>query len=309
MLFPVVGDGLVESDIFVLGDFVGLAHPDGLGVVQVLPFVADLLDLLGLLFLLGFLLIDFLDLWLVVVTFVILVIVIIIGDFLFGGLFGVKLDGEANEFRVLLDQVLNTLLLKVFRHVFLEVKDDSGSTTNSRVGGFSNGERTTGLRTPYVAFISVALGDNFDLIGDEVGRVETNTELTNHTDIGTGGKSLHESLGSRLGDGTKVVDQIGLGHTDTGILNGECVVGLVGDKLDVKFRFRIQDGAVGQRLVTDLVEGITGIGNQLTKKDLLVGVEGVDNQRQKLVDISGEGIAFGFTHLDNRFDNQIMRHK
>merc|ERR1719220_597477 len=43
------------------------------------------------------------------------------------------------------------------------------------------------------------------------------------------------------------------------------------------FFFRVQDGGVGEGLVPDLVEGIGGVGNQLTKEDLFVGVEGVDD--------------------------------
>jgi len=59
--------------------------------------------------------------------------------------------------------------------------------------------------------------------------------------------------------------------------------------------FRIKDGSVSEGLVTDFVQCITGVGNKLTKEDFLVGVEGVDNQREKLIDISRECIAFGFS--------------
>jgi len=38
--------------------------------------------------------------------------------------------------------------------------------------------------------------------------------------------------GSRLGDGTKVVDEIEFAHTNTGIPNGKSVVGLVWNDLD-----------------------------------------------------------------------------
>ena len=39
---------------------------------------------------------------------------------------------------------------------------------------------------------------------------------------------------------------------------------------------RISDG-----LVTDLVQGIRGVGDQLTQKDLLVGVEGIDDEASR----------------------------
>ena len=49
MLIPVVGDRLVEGGVLLLGDIVGLAHPDLLLLVEELPLFFDLLDLLLLL--------------------------------------------------------------------------------------------------------------------------------------------------------------------------------------------------------------------------------------------------------------------
>jgi len=43
---------------------------------------------------------------------------------------------------------------------------------------------------------------------DKVCRVETNTKLTNHGDIGTCSESLHKLLGARSCDRTEVVDEI-----------------------------------------------------------------------------------------------------
>lgn len=82
-------------------------------------------------------------------------------------------------------------------------------------------------------------------------------------------------LGTGLGDGTQVVDEVGFGHTDTGITNGEDLVLLVGDDADEEFLASIKSGGVGQGCITDFVEGIGAVGNQLSKEDLLVGVERV----------------------------------
>jgi hypothetical protein len=65
--------------------------------------------------------------------------------------------------------------------------------------------------------ILVRLGNNLNLVGHQVGGVETNTELTNHRDIRASGQSLHELLGARASNGTQVVDKIGLRETDTSI--------------------------------------------------------------------------------------------
>ena len=43
-----------------------------------------------------------------------------------------------------------------------------------------------------------------------------------------------------------------------------------------------------------LPERSKAAGDQLAQEHLLVGVEGVDDQRQELVDISREGVAFRF---------------
>lgn len=45
-------------------------------------------------------------------------------------------------------------------------------------------------------------------------------------DVSAGAERLHEGLGPRLGDGTEVVHQVGLGHADSRVLDGQGVVGL-----------------------------------------------------------------------------------
>ena len=125
VLLPVVGEGLVEGAVLLLGDLLGLARPDGLLLVQEVPLVRHLLDLLLLLLLLGLvLLVDLLDLGLVVVVVVLLVLVlvlVVVVDLLLGGLLGPELDGVADELGVLLDEVLEAALLEVLELVLLEV--------------------------------------------------------------------------------------------------------------------------------------------------------------------------------------------
>ena len=66
MLFPVVGQALVESAIFVGRDILWVPRPDGLGLVELLVLGGDLLNLLRLLGL--FFVIDLLDLGLLLVV-------------------------------------------------------------------------------------------------------------------------------------------------------------------------------------------------------------------------------------------------
>lgn len=63
---------------------------------------------------------------------------------------------------------------------------------------------------------------------------------TDHGDVGSGLECLHEGLGSGLGDGSQVVDEVGLGHADTGVHNGQGLLLLVGGDLDVEILARVQ---------------------------------------------------------------------
>mmetsp|Transcript_37327 Transcript_37327/g.63550 ORF Transcript_37327/g.63550 Transcript_37327/m.63550 type:complete len:312 (+) Transcript_37327:1261-2196(+) len=298
MLLPVIGDGLVEGSVLILSDVIRLAHPDGLHVVEVFPLVAYFLNFLCLLLLLGFLfVIDLFNLWLIIVTLILVVIIIIISDLLLSCLFSVKFDREANELRVLLHKVLNPLLLQVFAHVLLHVKHNASSTAQSRIISLRHGETSASLGRPDVAFVIIILRYNLHLVGNEVRGVESHTELANHGNVSAGSERLHEGLGSGLGNGSEVVDEVGLGHTNSGVLNGERVVGLIRDEFDLELGLAVEHAAVRETLVADLVERIGRVGDELAKKDLLVGVEGVDDQRKELVDVSGEGVAFGIgTH-------------
>jgi hypothetical protein len=194
---------------------------------------------------------------------------------------------------VLLDEILESSLFEVLGHIFLEGKGDSGSATESIGGGRGDdGEGTSSVGFPKVFDVIVGLGDDGDLLGNEISGVETNTELTNHTDIGTSRDGFHEGLGSGLGNCSEVTDEIGLGHTDTGILNGKGVVGLVRDNSDSEFGLRLELLGLGDTLVSDLIKSIGGVRDEFSKEDLLVGVESVNDEGHQLLDIGAESEDF-----------------
>ena len=68
VLFPVVGQALVESTIFISSDFLRVPRPNGLGLVKFLVLDCDFLDFLR--FLRFVLVIDLFDLGLLLVFFV-----------------------------------------------------------------------------------------------------------------------------------------------------------------------------------------------------------------------------------------------
>jgi hypothetical protein len=89
------------------------------------------------------------------------------------------------------------------------VEDDLGTTAELlALGVLLQGEGTTGSGLPDVLLVIVVLGDKGDTVSDQVGRVETDTELADHGDISTSGEGLHELLGTGAGNCTKVVDQV-----------------------------------------------------------------------------------------------------
>ena len=71
-----------------------------------------------------------------------------------------------------------------------------------------------------------------NLVRDQVGAVEADAELANHTDVSSSCHCLHERLGPGLCNGSEVVDQLILGHANARVLDGQGRVGLVRNNLD-----------------------------------------------------------------------------
>ncbi len=90
-----------------------------------------------------------------------------------------------------------------------------------------------------------------------------------------GGKVGTTYLCARLRDGTKIFDEVSLGHTDAGIADRKNLVLLVRGDADVEVFAGIQDGRASERRIADFVERVGGVGDDFTKKDILVAVEGV----------------------------------
>lgn len=176
------------------------------------------------------------------------------------------------------------------------MQNDARAPSQSRLLGRSDGEGPPRLGGPGVGPVLVVLGDHLDLVGDEVGRVESHAELSDHGNVGASGEGLHEGLGARFGDGAEVVHEVGLGHADAAVFDGQRVVGLVGDELDLQLGLRIEDGRIGEGLIADFIEGIGGVGDQFSEENFLVGVESVDNEGEELVDVCREGVGFCFGH-------------
>ena len=71
-------------------------------------------------------------------------------------------------------------------------------------------------------------------------------------------------------------------------MDGQGIVGLVWNDLDLEIWLSLKLLWLGDGAVSDFVESIRRVGNQLSQEDLLVGVEGVDDQAHQLLDVSIE---------------------
>ena len=259
VLLPVVCQALVEAGVFLGSDVLGIPRPDRLGLVEFFVFLLLLLDLLGLLSLaLGVLVfvLDLFDLGLFTVL-ILLHLLLVVLNFNIDLLGDDELDGVGDELGVLLDNLLDLLLLEIIELILLEEHPDLGTASKGRIDGIgSDGEGTTSGRFPDVLFVVIVLGDDLDAFRDEIGRVETDTELANHRNVGARAERFHERLCARLGDGSQVVDEVGFGHADTSITEGEYFVLLVGGDTDKELGLRLECLRIGQRGITNLIESI-----------------------------------------------------
>ena len=99
-------------------------------------------------------------------------------------------------------------------------------------------------------------------------------------DVAARNHGLHESLGTRFGCRPKILHELVLCHHNARVLNHDGRV--VQDDLDEEIWMGHGLFWIGDTLVTDLVEGIGRIRNQLAEKDVPAGVEGVDAQAHQL---------------------------
>jgi len=82
-------------------------------------------------------------------------------------------------------------------------------------------------------------------------------------------------LRPRLGNGTKVIDHIGLCHADATIAKGESLVFFIWSYANEKLLLGFENGGISEGGVANLVKCIGTIGNEFTEENFLVGVKSV----------------------------------
>lgn len=163
-----------------------------------------------------------------------------------------------------LNYILDFFFLNKLQVIGFQLKDDSRSSDHVEVLFGGDSECTSSSRFPSESFVRFAgSGDNSDLVSDQVSGVETNTELSDHTNVGSGRESFHEGFGSGSGDGTQVVDHFLSVHTNTGIFKSKGIVGSVRDNLNSKVGFlgHLAGIGVSDRSVSDFIKSIRSVRN------------------------------------------------
>ena len=99
-------------------------------------------------------------------------------------------------------------------------------------------------------------------------------------------ETAEEFRGARLRDGTELLDDLGAVHADAVVgdrdgaglgvvVHGDCELGLLAQQL-----------GPGERLETQLVSRIRGVGDEFAQEDLPVAVQGMDHQLEELLYLS-----------------------
>src|SRR5690606_36281637 len=96
---------------------------------------------------------------------------------------------------------------------------------------------------------------------------------------------LEKLSNTTLGDGAQVVDHVFTIHANTVITDSDGTgFGIMHD-LDAQFAVILIQGIVVQRSITQLVTGISSIGNQLPQEDFAIGIQRMNHQMEELLDL------------------------
>ena len=199
------------------------------------------------------------------------------------------------------------ILLGVVFGVVLEFDDDLGAAF--LVGDLFDGVRSRAITGPDIGRLVGAegLGVDLDGLGYHEGGVETDAELADEIIIlgATFFDGIEEGFGAGVGDGAEELDQFFGVHADTVILNGQGLGLFVGRDVDLECEVAIGDVLLGKLRVTQLLEGVRCVGDQLANEDLFLSIKGVNNDIEQLLDFGLELV--GFRHDGCfRFSNYVL---
>jgi len=77
-------------------------------------------------------------------------------------------------------------------------------------------------------------------------------------------------------------------HAQAEILDGERLCLVVGGDVDLELGLVVEDLLLGELEVAELLDGVGGVGHQLTDEDFLLRVERVDDDIEQLLNLGLE---------------------
>lgn len=144
-----------------------LPGPKGLGLVELFPVPNSLLNFLGL----GLVFLAFvvLDLTVLIVGGILLLLgsSLLIGrHLLFYGFACPQVDGEVDELRIFLDQILDGFRLQIVTRLGFQFQTDLGATLKGAAPGVLGDTEAVGVTLPNVLLILVVLARHHNSVSD-----------------------------------------------------------------------------------------------------------------------------------------------
>ena len=147
-----------------------------------------------------------------------------------------------------------------------------------------------------------APAQHLDALGHDEGGVEADAELPDEMRVllGFPAQGLQESGRSRVRDRAQLLDDLLAAHPDAGVADGQDALVRIHRHGDLQLGLRLQQLGRLERLESQLVIGIGGVGDELPKEDLLVAVKRVDHEVEQLLHLSLEAEGGRFLHAAHR---------
>jgi hypothetical protein len=196
------------------------------------------------------------------------------------------------------DDVLEARAVEELLGVVAQMEPDLGAASGFRLGRRRlDGEAAGAVRTPDPGLVGTGLaGDDLDGGGHHEGGVEADAELADEAGRAVAGGGLaHEGLGSRLGNGAEIVDQLVAAHADAVVYDRKGLGGPVRLEDDAQGSFALEQHRCGNGGITQPVAGIGRVGDQLAQKHLALGIDRVDHELEETGDLGLEGTGLGNT--------------
>jgi hypothetical protein len=137
------------------------------------------------------------------------------------------------------------------------------------------------------------------LTGHE-GGIKTDAKLTDQVHILAGGlgQLSKKSIGTGMGNGAEVGLKLGPAHADPGIADGKGVLVLVQINGDLQGHMGVKKILDRKTLVTKLLQGISGIGDQFPNEDIPFRIERINNDIKKFFGFCLKFVGGGLTGHD-----------